>query len=101
MGWCFKLHIGYNNSSGLPMLTSLVTMVNKIQENLVFDDILLFILFGFSLLIVLQKGFPPKIFTRKIMQVAEGVTRKFHFLLAFCEYASVNFRALMFLGRND
>ena len=52
---------------------------------------LLFILLGFSLLVLVQKGFKPKIFTRKKMQVAENATRKLHFLFAFCKYASVNF----------
>ena len=52
---------------------------------------LLFILFGFSLLVMVQKRFKPRIFTRKKMQVAENATGKLHFLLAICEYASVNF----------
>ena len=34
------LNYAYNNSSGLPTLTLKVTVVNIIQENLVFDDII-------------------------------------------------------------
>ena len=37
--WDRILNYTSNNSSGLLTLTSLVTMVNIIQENLVFDDI--------------------------------------------------------------
>ena len=40
--WDRILNYTYNNSSGLPTLTSLVTMVNIIQENLVFDDIIVY-----------------------------------------------------------
>ena len=54
---------------------------------------LLFILLGFSLLVMVQKGFKPKILTRKKMQMAENATHKLHFLLAFCEYVSVNFES--------
>ena len=40
--WECILNYTYNNSSGLPTLTLLVTMVNIIQENLVFDDIIIY-----------------------------------------------------------
>ena len=40
---------------------------------------------------MVQKGLKPNIFTHKKMQVAENAACKLHFLLAFCEYARVNF----------
>ena len=40
--WDRILNYKYNNSSGLPTLISLLTMVNIIQENLVFDDIIVY-----------------------------------------------------------
>ena len=87
--WDHIFNYTYNNSSSLPTLTSLVTMVNLIQENLVFDDIIVYFI-RFSLSVMVQIGFKPKIFTHKKMQVAENATRKLHFLLAFFDYTSVN-----------
>ena len=52
---------------------------------------LLFILFGFSVFVMVEKGFKPKIITCKTMQMAENATCKLHFLLAFCKYSSVSF----------
>ena len=51
----------------------------------------LLLIYSHYLLVMVQKGFKPKPFTRKKMQMAENATRKLHFLLAFCDYATVNF----------
>ena len=90
MGPHFKQHI-QQQQRFFWTHTSLATMVNIIHENLVFDDIIVYSI-RFSLLVMVQKGFKLKIFTCKKMQVAENATRKLHFLLAFCKYASVNFK---------
>ena len=40
--WDCILNYTYNNSRVLPTLSSLVTVVNIIQKNLVFDDIIVY-----------------------------------------------------------
>ena len=62
--WDRILNYTFNNSRGLPTLTLLVTMVNVIQENLVFDDITVYFIQILSFWSWFRKDLCPKFFSR-------------------------------------